>query len=245
MKSLLVLVLLLYKSEKLFSQGPCLCQSKPFKYKALFIDSIGDTLTNEIIEVVPTGKPWFFQPRVQKGVSYYFSTDTSGYQKINPNFQDDRYKNHLKRNGKIKFVNKETTGYACRNTSYFLHPPRQNQYQMLFYGAYPFMYYSKLSDTIEHYSITMNIPGPVDAVHRYVIFPYVGISPFKDISQLKLWNVNAVTDVTGLSEYFESQHYHDSKMEGLYCPEIGFVKMQHTFENGVKIYFDYIENSLE
>lgn len=225
--------------------SPCLCNGKGFNYRAVFIDSLGDTLTNEIINVIPTGKRWFFQPRVQKGVSYYFSTDTSGYQKINPNFQDDRYKNHLKRNGKIKFVNKETTGYACRNTSYFLHPPRHNQYRMMYFAAYPVIDYTMLNDSVEHIVFTINVLGPVDAVHRYEIFPYTGISPLKDSTKTKLWTVNANSDVTGLSEYFESQHYHDSKMEGLYCPEIGFIKMHYTFENGVKIYFDYIENPIE
>ena len=240
-----ILVLKFLFSSHFFNAqtAPCLCNGKGFNYRALFIDSIGDTLTNEIIEVKPTGKRWIFQPRVQKGVDYFYSTDTIGYQKITPNFQDDRYKNRMKRNGKVKFIVKENTGFTCSENTFFLHPPRQNQYKMMYYAAYPVIDYTRLNDSMEHIVYTTNVLGSVDAVHCYEIFPYVGISPLKDKSQLKLWSVNAITDVTGLSDYFESQHYHDSKMEGLYCPEIGFVRMHYTFENGVRIYFDYVEEN--
>lgn len=236
---------IIFSTQFLYAQvEPCLCNGKGFNYRALFIDSIGDTLTNEIIKAIPTGKRWIFQPRVQMGVNYYYSTDTIGFQKINPLFQDDCYKNRMKRKGKVKFEDKENTGFTCSENSYFLHPPRQNQYVMIHHAAYPVMFYSKLSDTLEHLDFTINNLGPENFVHRFEIFPYAGISPLKETSQLKLWSVNAITDVTGLSDYFESQHCHDSKMEGLYCPEIGFIKMHYTFENGVKIYFDYVEENL-
>jgi hypothetical protein len=235
----------LFLNQMLFAQHqPCLCNMKGFKYKALFMDSIGDTLTNEIIEIIPTGKRWKFQPRKQKSVNYFYSADTIGFQKINPLFQHDRYKNRMKRKGKEKFEVKGNTGFTCSENSYFLHPPRQNQYIMLYHAAYPFMIYSKLSDTLEHCVLTFNNLGPENFVHRYEIFPYVGISPLKDSSKVQLWTVNANSTVTGLSDYFKNLHYHDSKMEGLYCPEIGFIKMHYTFENGIKIYFDYVEENM-
>lgn len=236
---------IIFSTQFLYSQmEPCLCNGKGFNYRAFFIDSIGDTLTKEIIKIVPTGKRWIFQPRVQMGVNYYYSTDTIGFQKINPLFQDDRYKNRMKRKGKVKFEDKENTGFTCSENSYFLHPPRQNQCKMMYYAAYPVIDYTMLNDSVEHIVYTTNVLGPVEAVHRYEIFPYTGISPLKDSMKTQLWTVNANSDVTGLSEYFESQHYHNSKMEGLYCPEIGFIRMHYTFENGVRIYFDYVEENL-
>lgn len=38
---------------------PCLCNGKGFNYRAFFIDSIGDTLTKEIIKIVPMVRDGF------------------------------------------------------------------------------------------------------------------------------------------------------------------------------------------
>jgi hypothetical protein len=116
---------------------------------------------------------------------------------------------------------------------------------MMRFAAYPFMIYSKLSDTLEQFEYKINNLDDQVFIHNYEVLPYERTTPLNGNFKDSLWTVNVISTVNGLSDYFESQHYHDSKMEGLYCPEIGFIKMHYTFENGVKIYFDYIENPIE
>ena len=221
-----------YKYEKLFAKG------YEYKYRALYIDSIGDTITNEILIMKPLNRRWLGQPRIQESVMYIFITDTIGMKEfVSPDptirsLDEDYFKKHEKK----RILKSEKTGAINNGAMYFLHPPRANQYYMLRYSAYPIIYYNKLNDSITNFDFSLREIMKYN--HHYLVKP---LKIKLENSSEKLWELEVDSKITNLSEYWKQYHIFDSKSKLIFSNERGFVKMHHTFENGIKIQFDLIE----
>jgi hypothetical protein len=70
---------------------------RDYIYTALYIDSIGDTITNETLTIRIPDRRWIAQPWMQKSVIYIYDTDTTDYKNyVNPdNYQHERNQRHF------------------------------------------------------------------------------------------------------------------------------------------------------
>jgi hypothetical protein len=206
-------------------------KNKEYHYNAVYIDSIGDTIVSEIITLKPLDRRWIGQLRVQETVQYQFETDSSDFVKVALPISGIR----------INHVKKENTGAYFQNGYYFLHPPRANQYYMLRYAAYPRMEFEYLSDSLTSFDFNLRALGGVKYQHHYIITPLKDSLIFCNTIKTEVWEVQTTSEVTGLSEYWQNLRIHNSTCEAVFSKELGFVKMHHTFENGIKIQFDLIK----
>ena len=113
-------------------------KEKTFIYEAFFINSKGDTLTNEIIEISFTDTPWKFQPKTQKNVVITYYTDTTGiksfvypFEKVRKKHQKFQANKESGEKGWEKWTwlaKREVTGYSLNDSVFWTHPPRDNQY---------------------------------------------------------------------------------------------------------------------
>lgn len=211
-----------------------------FHYNALYINSENDTITNELLILKVLGRRWFVQPGLQEAIRYIYHTDTSDYRNYIDPFPIDRQKNekHYERKGRARRLKqKETTGAYSNSNNYYAHPPRANQYRMLFYAPHPIVPYQLLKDTLCEFVFNRKIVGsPFTQTYQY--------SPTENFTmkqkEYKCWAVN-VNSIGKLHEYMDSLAIYNSKLEALFCEEIGFVKMNYTFEDSTKIFFNLTE----
>ena len=207
-----------------------------FHYNALYIDSENETITNELLILKVLGKRWFVQPGLQEAIRYIYHTDTSDYRNYSDPFPFFRQKNekYYERKGKARRLSKkETTGAYSNSNNFYAHPPRANQYRMLFYAPHPIVPYQLLKDTLCEFVFNRKIVGsPFTQTYQY--------SPTKNFimkqKEYKCWEVN-VNSIGNLHEYMDSLAIYNSKLEALFCEEIGFVKMNYTFQDSTKILF--------
>ncbi len=135
----------------------CLCQNssffnkKDFYYRAIYIDKNGDTILKEIIIERFLGKKWFAQRKLQDAVSYIYHTDTANYKKF-VSYDDlinENQKKYYLKHQKYKLTKEETIGGYYYKEMFYIHPPRNNQYEILFYAWHPQIILTFLSDSIK------------------------------------------------------------------------------------------------
>lgn len=215
---------------------------KEYHFRAVYIDENGDTVTNEIVKLNPLDHGWIAQPRVQEAVKYTYQTDPNDYNKfISPMpFINETNLSNLEKHGHLKIRTSEKTGAYFNGQVYFLHPPRANQYYMLRYAAYPMMKFKCLTDSIASFDFSQRPLGGIKYEHHYIVKPLEDSLVF-NTTKTKAWEVQTTSEVTGLSEYWQNLHIHNSTCEAIFSKEYGFIKMHHTYENGIKIQFDLIK----
>ena len=105
---------------------PC----RTITYRAKFYNEKGVIISNEKIEVTPTGNRWEYQPEKQDEIiiNYYFNPDSVKY--VN-SFQLN--KSILER----KWQNQETTGIIENVEEIWTHPFRSNQYNFTQVAPFP------------------------------------------------------------------------------------------------------------
>lgn len=200
-----------------------------YHYRALYIDSQNDTVTNEILELKILGRRWFVQPGLQEAIRYIYNTDTSEYKKY-----VDPHPHFKKRNEKkLRISEKETTGGYANASTFYLHPPRTNQYRMLFYAPHPLVPYQLLQDTLCTFVFKRRIIGmPFKQTYQYS----PGEIYTANNRTYRSWNVHVDSD-GDLDEHSEALRIYDSKLTACFCEEIGFIELKYTFENGIIIHF--------
>jgi hypothetical protein len=221
-----------FRYDKIFQKG------KEYYYRTVYIDSIGDTITNEVLIMKPLNRRWLGQLRIQEAVKYSFCTDTFGYKNfVSPDPSMRKLKNeYFEKKGRNKIKKSENTGAVNNDNYFFLHPPRVNQYFMLRYSAYPYLKYSCLTDSVSSFELKLSEIRKYN--HIYEVKP---LSTDSLNSSEKLWEFNVESKVTNLSDYWKQYHIFDSKSVMIFSKESGFIMMHHTFENGIRINFDLIE----
>jgi hypothetical protein len=219
----------------------CFDTNRIYEYNAIYIDENGDTITIENIIQKPLGRPWLPQPWLQRAIKYIYYTDTVGYKNyIDPDiFFHKKNMKYLEKHGKLRLSNKEVTGATLKRDMYYMHPPRRNQYRMLFYAPHPLVYSYSLTDSIYSFSRNAGIIGlGGDLTQEYKVTQLRDTLINK--KQVKAWNVFVISGGE-LNEYNESLGIIDSKLDAIFTREYGFIKLHYTFENDIKIHFDIVD----
>jgi hypothetical protein len=241
MRALFLFLFLL--TNYLYSQNPdYFHQKREYFYKAIYVDVQGDTVLNEKLIIKPLGKAWWVQPRVQMAVKYIYSNDSNAYRKyIDPRdyFRERDLK--FQKKGKMRIRPKETTGGVVTEYDFYMHPPRTNQYRMLFYAPHFWIKFDYLSDTLTSYISGMGIPAMGTFRHHNAVIPLSDTTI--ENTKVKAWNLY-VTSTGDIKERFKAEKIYNSTMDAIFTHEYGFVKVHYTFENGIKIQFD-LEKVLE
>jgi len=201
-------------------------KGKEYHYHALYIDQ-GDTLTSEKLILKPLGRPWLPQPWLQTAIRYIYHTDTSGYRNIEHPLSTVPSKNIDK---------KETTGATQKENEFYMHPPRDNQYDMLFYAAHPRIKKRCITDSTTTFTAGIGIPLMGTFWHHYTVTPRG--DTIIDSKRIKAWQVETDLDAE-IQEEDEKEGIYKSTMDAVYTVEYGFVKMHYTFEDSTKIQFDF------
>ena len=233
----------LFAQEKYESDERVACFNgdQEYHFRALNIDSQGDTITDEKMILRPSGRPWFFQMRFQVAVKYIYHTDTSDYKNyVDPDkWWKEKNQKHYNKKGEFRISEDETTGAISKRGIICIHPPRNNQYRILSFTPHPFVYTKAMTDSIGKFSRTLqylNMGGKMR--QDYTVKP-IGDSAVNN-SSIKVWNIFA-TSGGDFNEFHESQDFYDSTLEAVVTKEYGFIKMHYTFKNNIEIQFDLEE----
>jgi hypothetical protein len=245
---LIVLTTILLTSNTLFAQEEyesdervaCFNGDQEYHFRALYIDSEGDTITNEKMVLRPLGRPWFFQMRYQVAVKYIYHTDTAGYKNyvdIEDHFHKRNQKYFEKKN-ELLISEDETTGASAKNGTLYMHPPRTNQYRILQYAAHPLVYTKGMNDATFKYSRTLHFFGMGGKMNQEYSVNPIGDTTLNN-SKVRVWKISA-TSGGDYNEFFESLNL-DSTLEAIVTKEYGFIKMHYAFKNNIKIQFELEE----
>jgi len=105
---------------------PC----RTIKYKAKFYNENNELISNEIIEVTPTGKRWEYQPEKQDEIIFKYNFNPDSVEYVN-SYQLN--KSRLER----KWQNQEITGIIENVEKIWTHPFRSNQYNFTQVAPFP------------------------------------------------------------------------------------------------------------
>lgn len=219
----------------------CFNGDQEYHFRALYIDSQGDTITNEKMILRPLGRPWLPQPWLQKAVKYIFLTDRAGYKDyVDPEeYFRNRNQKYFKKHGELLLSPHEKTGAVAKKGMIYMHPPRTNQYRILSFTPHPFVYTKAMTDSVARFSRTLQFIGMGGKMMQdYTVKPQQ--DTIVNNSKVHVWNIYA-TSGGDFNDYHESQNYYDSTMEALVTKEFGFIKMHYTFKNDIKIQIDLEE----
>jgi hypothetical protein len=241
----LILFLIFYSGfcSSLFSQDTdYFNKNKEYHYNAIYIDRHGDTITQEKMILKPLGRPWLPQPWLQVAIKYIYNTDTVGYKNyVDPvEYFHKRNQKYFKKKGELLLSQHEKTGAYAKRGKFYMHPPRTNQYRMLFYSAHPLVYFNALNDSVNHFTTDhINIIGMGGRyIQKYTVKPLA--DTLISNSQTEAWSVCA-TSGGDFNDYHESQNMYDSTLDAIFTKEFGFIKLHYEFENNIKIQFDLEE----
>lgn len=213
-------------------------KNKEYHYRALYIDSRGDTITNEILIIKPLGRGWFPQLKLQQAIKYIYNTDTIGYKKYKDpeSYFRKRDSIYYIKKGRIRYPSKqEITGAVYTKSEFYMHPPRTNQYRMLFYAAHPSVPLDSLKNVKSTYNTGLIIPlmGTFDVKYKIMPLKDTTINKYK----VKVWQMKG-ENIGDIKEYNKIEGIYNSSIDAVFCKEYGFVRLHYIFENNVKIYFD-------
>jgi hypothetical protein len=222
-------------------------KNRNYHYNSLYIDSAGDTIIKGQVIVQPLERPWLWQWSIQESVNYIYFNDSMEYNKYkDPEFsiylQQQKY---LRKHGRMKLYPKELTGGYMTDSTFYIHPPRANQYRMLNYAAHPFARYLKLEDTTVHQVATMRIYGLGKLYNVYSQSPLERSSLDGIGAEVKVWGINVESHIDFTNEYYKFFPIFNSSLEAEYCKEFGFVKMHYSFQNGIKIQLNFVKMTEE
>lgn len=213
-----------------------LAKNKEYHYSALYINEIGDTITKDEFILKPLARPWI-QLRVQQAVRYIYNTDTAGYHDfVHPiKYFHERNQRKYKKRGRYPISSKETTGAVYNDSLFYMHPPRANQFSMLFYSIHPKVLLSTLTDSITKADFGMGIPLMGFFNWHSTIIPKGDSIIFGE--KIKVWEIETAS-IGDIKEEEKKLGIYNSKMDALFTREFGYIKQHYTFENNIKIKFD-------
>ena len=243
LKSILTLALLLFSISANSQDFKYFDTKRDYIYDALYIDSIGDTITNEKLILRVLDRKWIAQPGLQKAIRYIYDTDTTDYKNfINPDaYQHERNQRRYKNRGKFPLSEKSTTGGYQNEHYFYMHPPRSNQYSMLFHAAHPRFHSRVLEKGTDTVTFTDQQLYGAGHMRQDYIYKVLGKEVFLEDS-IDIYNVYVFSELITKKEYLYSKlDYYSSTLDALFSYEYGFMKMHYKFKSGVKIEFDLVE----
>ena len=222
-------------------------KNKMYYYNTLYIDAEGDTIIKGEMIIKPLDRPWIGQWKSQESVNYIYTNDTVEYIKYKdpePYFFQKQQK-YLKKHKYLKMKLKEKTGGSLYGSIFYIHPPRINQFRMLFYSAHPSVNYIFLQDTVVLGISTMSIFGVGKVINNHRILPLKQSSIQSVENNVKVWEIIIESKCEFTNKSMKNSQIYNSRLDAEFCKEYGFVKMHYTFENGIKIQFDFVKMTVE
>ena len=214
---------------------------RTYHYNTLYIDAQGDTLIHEHLVMRVLNRPWSGQPWYQRSVRFEFSLDSDTYSRyIDPepqfHYLDSKY---VARKSRLRYFSQSTTGGVIdtdkknKFTTFYMHPPRVNQYRMLFYAPHWEIWIYDESDSVYtfpsslkiYFFGTFNQPRTVRIVPKQQIFGH-------EVDFYKMHVTSTIDD-----SLKDGLYIYDSTLDAIFTKEYGFTELLYEFENGIKIQF--------
>lgn len=214
---------------------------RTFHYNTLYIDAQGDTLIREHLVMRVLNRPWSGQPWKQRSVRFESNLDSATFSRyVDPEPQfyylDSQY---VARKGRLRYSQTYTTGgvieYVKKDklTKFYMHPPRWNQYRMLFYAPHWEIWIYDKFDSVYTFPNslgiilmgTFNQPSTVTIVPKKQIFG-------QQVVFYKMHVTSTIADSLKNGDYI-----YDSTLDAIFTKEYGFSELLYEFENGIKIQF--------
>jgi hypothetical protein len=217
-------------------------QNKLYHYNTYYIDKNRDTIIRAKLIIQPLNKPWIPQRKKQESVNYIHiinQEEFNKYQDPNPKFFKV-YQSKIQKKGRLKIYKIENTGGSLIDSIFYLHPPRANQYRMLYFTGHPNVNYRYLDSNSWIGNTTLKIFGFGNVLSTINISPIIKKNAKLNDSIINYWQINTKNEIKFPNE--NNLNIYNSKCNAVFCKEIGFIEMLYTFENGIKIdfYFDKI-----
>ena len=214
---------------------------RTYHYNTLYIDAHGDTLIREHLVMRVLNRPWSGQPWKQRSVRFESNLDSATYSRyIDPeplfHHLDSKY---VARKSRLRYIPKQITGGMVeyfkkeKFTQFYMHPPRWNQYRMLFYAPHwEIWIYDKLDSVYTFPNSlgiilmgTFNQPSTVTIVPKQQIFGH-------EVDFYKMHVTSTIDD-----SLKDGLYIYDSTLDAIFTKEYGFTELLYEFENGIKIQF--------
>lgn len=206
-----------------------------------FIQSNGDTLTNEKLVMLGKDKEWKYQ-KTQTLIEYKYFPDTVNLKRyIDPRvaYQERKIKN-IKKKTKGKrgwdnytwIDNHEITGKVITDSSFWIHPPRSNQYAYHYMNAYTEINFNQLSlggAWKSNLIIMRGMPSNKE---------FIGTKNdvFKVTEKLSIdFNGKILTDCWRIEITSKHNKQEKTTAEFIFSETHGFLKMDYLFYDGVRI----------
>lgn len=226
------------RTTNIFDKG------RNYTYSAIYINPAGDTLTREIIELIPKARPWFWQWS-QRTFKIVYKPDTANLLEWNnPLSRRQNFSENLRREKNLASepwtgiweINKRT-GVTENERGILIHPFRSNQYVYTEIAPFPFVLFSNLQSGESYYS-WINVgkgwgefSGRAETI--YTVADSVAFELKGDLIQ-PCWLVKSVEIHPKLGNNYNNF---------IFNKEYGFLQMDYSFYNGVQIQFKLIEVS--
>jgi hypothetical protein len=230
MRSYLFGFLLLFFALDLFAQAETDSakywrKGRTYVYRAIYTDSIGDTLSNEIIRIQATGEKWSIDPKqtLATFTMGFSSSDSASLAPFPPNgVQRGWYREYQE-------------GVIETRSSVWMHPVRMNQYQLTEIAPFPCVHL------------------PMDTSQKWTnqLMIYEGFGTFAGIVNTSYQTVGREMRIYpfGVYDCWKTEAIGEHNTFGFntavfYFEEnIGFTEMFYWFYNGRKLEFRLIEYS--
>ncbi len=213
-------------------------RNKTYVYDAFYIKSNGDTLTKETIILQPKGRPWIFQFSQTAYKVTYNPQNDSLENWIDPVNKHQQFREQMKQSA-IKqgvewvdhWVVESRSGAVENKTEVWTHPFRSNQYNLTEIAPFPEVDRNKLyKDSVWHTGFILgwdNWQGTID--NEYKVIRQKNYQ-YKKTSLKNCWEIIASGKHSNPKLGVNYNHY-------LFHTKYGFVELNYTFYNGVKIHF--------
>lgn len=109
--------------------------NRTYHYRAVFVNSVGDTLSQERITLKPSGQPWAYQKKTQTAfdIQYQYTAKDSLTFLTYTNPKSKEKENPIA----YEWEKSETTGAIENKQNVWMHPFRNNQYNYSEIAPYP------------------------------------------------------------------------------------------------------------
>jgi len=219
---------------------------KKYTYNTVYINSVGDTIIKGTVVICPTDKKWFFQPGLQKKIVLHYKSDTaSNNNYIDPiPFFAKKDKKRIAKKGSIGFKKSNITGGFVNDTLFYMHPPRINQYRMLFYAPHPEFELESFNKTRHVFTKKLTLIGFGVYHHEYICTKSLTIKLFN--STIETWDMSVDSNIEYKNKKIEENEllYNDcynSNLKAKFCREYGFINLDYKFDNNIEIKFELVK----
>jgi hypothetical protein len=184
---------------------------------------------------------------VQTAITYVYITDTAGYRNylkpdssIYKKYPEQKekiaayYEKKMKR--KVSLKKEETTGATQKFGFFYMHPPRANQFSILFNAPHPMVYFSALNDSVNVFKRDLELPFVGDFNQTYTVVPIDDVEIAGQ--KIRAWRVTAES-IGDDRIYAKGEEEFNSTLEAIFTYEYGFIKMHYAFANGIRIQMDF------